>query len=387
MTCGGRRRAATRVGTVAALVLLVLGALMGPAVAAAVDAGPVSDTVVGVHVGPADVSRRGVVLLFRRRAHLAAHGSTRRHPPVVGVAASASAIAGWSGLASLDRSLPAADLVGGGATRARGPPGSVTSTPPPTGPIARGGARMTLVQHDHEHHDTVHDPLPDDGRQEPRRRPSPGLDLAPDEQASRTGDGLGLRVLGPFEATFDGEPLTIRGDLRIGLLVLLALAAGPVDSADLVGALWDAPPSRATLPTLIGRLRTDLGPAGDLLCTQRGAYRLDVDRHGVDLLAAEQATTGDAETALRSWGGTPLVGLHGSWVSPVRARAALCRVGLLEAAVAADLAAGRIPTRVDDLAAAVTCDPGRERGAALAVARAPAAAPSGGGGPGARRLP
>ena len=99
-----------------------------------------------------------------------------------------------------------------------------------------------------------------------------------------------VEVLGPLRLVVDGGVVEVRGFKRRAVLARLALAEGRTVTADqLVDTLWpeEAPESgRQALHSLISRLRSQLGPAGDQLVTSPAGYRLDLGGDGLDLARA-----------------------------------------------------------------------------------------------------
>jgi DNA-binding SARP family transcriptional activator/DNA-binding XRE family transcriptional regulator len=172
--------------------------------------------------------------------------------------------------------------------------------------------------------------LPRDAGQVPPSRP-PQNKSARRADAARPDQGLWLTALGPLEAWRDGAPLSLGPPARRAVLGLLLLQPGvPVRRDRIIDLLWGEKPPRTAVGLVqahVSRLRRVLQPrhrfAGDdgIIDSARGAYRLNVPSHEVDLLVfkdlAQQADTaraaGDAaaacdlyERALRLWQGDPL---------------------------------------------------------------------------------
>ena len=100
-----------------------------------------------------------------------------------------------------------------------------------------------------------------------------------------------FRVLGPVEATRDGETIPLGGPRQRVLLALLLLnAARPVSAQRLIDELWsgDAPAgAEATLRTYVSRLRRSLG--GDIAITSDvSTYTLHVSPDLVDAATFER---------------------------------------------------------------------------------------------------
>ena len=105
-----------------------------------------------------------------------------------------------------------------------------------------------------------------------------------------------FRVLGPLEVEVEGAPVPVRGARPRALLTALLLEPNTVVPAHrLVEALWPRrTPDNPTnaLHQVVARLRTQLGPAGDVLVTRPPGYVLRVDPSAVDAacFAAEYRT-------------------------------------------------------------------------------------------------
>ncbi|GAA1514314.1 AfsR/SARP family transcriptional regulator [Kribbella lupini] len=166
-----------------------------------------------------------------------------------------------------------------------------------------------------------------------------------------------IRLLGPFEALRDDEPLPgLTGRVRT-LLAVLALAVPDSVSVDAIGQrLWgDDPPAnlRPSVHTSIARLRTLLAPNVSVDTTP-GGYALRVDPQQVDALAftqlleqAAQATDPAAErdlltAALDLWRGEPFGGIRSDWLEREQApRLTEAYLSATERRIDLDLAAGR----------------------------------------------
>ncbi|MFI2608262.1 BTAD domain-containing putative transcriptional regulator [Kitasatospora sp. NPDC018619] len=118
-----------------------------------------------------------------------------------------------------------------------------------------------------------------------------------------------FRLLGPFEAGHDGEPVLAgsRRQERCLLAVLLLEEGRAVTTDRLIDLLWHGhPPARArgTVHTYVGRLRARLRPYAVVIETRRDGYALPPGRHAVDVrefldLTARAAATGDPGERLR----------------------------------------------------------------------------------------
>ncbi|MFK3981925.1 BTAD domain-containing putative transcriptional regulator [Micromonospora sp. NPDC050397] len=97
-----------------------------------------------------------------------------------------------------------------------------------------------------------------------------------------------FRLLGPFEARHDGQPVEIgrRRQERCVLAVLLLAAGRLVTTERLVDLLWHGRPpaaSRGVVQTYVGRLRSSLTPYGVHIRTVGDGYLVEADGHQVDV--------------------------------------------------------------------------------------------------------
>jgi len=133
-----------------------------------------------------------------------------------------------------------------------------------------------------------------------------------------------FRLLGQFEAVWDGEPVRVgrRRQERLLLAILLLEAGRSVAIDRLTGLLWDgAPPERArgTVHTYVGRLRVVLSRHGVVIATRGDSYAVlgvEVDATRFVDLARDAAGTSDpaervrlAGAALALWRGPLLADL------------------------------------------------------------------------------
>jgi DNA-binding SARP family transcriptional activator/class 3 adenylate cyclase len=191
-------------------------------------------------------------------------------------------------------------------------------------------------------------------------------------------------ILGPLEARADGRVLALGGVRQRSLLALLLLHRNEAVSTDrLIDGLWGARPP-ATAPKVVqvyvSRLRALLGaaePGRRRLLTRRPGYLLELGRDELDLERFEglveragAAMAGDdpaaAAAALRAglalWRGTPLADLaFEPFSAPAAARLNEQRLAALEGRIEADLALGRAPELIGELAGLVDEHPFRER--------------------------
>ncbi|HSI80124.1 MAG TPA: BTAD domain-containing putative transcriptional regulator, partial [Solirubrobacterales bacterium] len=194
-------------------------------------------------------------------------------------------------------------------------------------------------------------------------------------------------VLGPLEATREGEPLRLGGGKQRALLAILLLNANAVVSSDrLIDELWgEAPPETAgkALQVHVSQLRKVLEPErgpGDparVLITKPPGYLLSVEPDQLDLTRFERLTregrealaSGDPQRASRLlaealslWRGAPLADLayepfaQGA-TPPLEER----RLAALEDRVEADFACGRDAELVGELEELIAAEPLRER--------------------------
>jgi DNA-binding SARP family transcriptional activator/predicted ATPase len=113
---------------------------------------------------------------------------------------------------------------------------------------------------------------------------------------------LSVRVLGGFEAVVAGRPLAIPSKKLQALLAYVALARGrPVAREALADLLWGAVPTdqaRDSLRQALAALRKALGPARDVLVTERDEVGLKTGGVDVDALAFEAALSQRDATGL-----------------------------------------------------------------------------------------
>ena len=191
-------------------------------------------------------------------------------------------------------------------------------------------------------------------------------------------------MLGPLRLVVDGAVVEVRGFKRRAVLARLALAEGRTVTVDqLVDTLWpeEAPESgRQALHSLISRLRSQLGPAGDQLVTTPAGYRLDLGADGLDLALA-RALLRVAKAELEhdpSAAYAHLLEADGLWrgpalvefadLAPIAAAATEAEQlhrEVTDSLIAAAVAAGQAESVLARAAAAVGEDPLRERAVLL----------------------
>ncbi|MET0862499.1 MAG: BTAD domain-containing putative transcriptional regulator [Microbacterium sp.] len=102
-------------------------------------------------------------------------------------------------------------------------------------------------------------------------------------------------LFGVLEARYEGDALTLRGDIPRAVLGRLAYSAGQqVTTDELVAAVWSSVPDNvlSTLRAHVSRLRS--AGLGAALVGSRGGYLLDVPRSAVDLTRFVDAVASDS---------------------------------------------------------------------------------------------
>ena len=192
---------------------------------------------------------------------------------------------------------------------------------------------------------------------------------------------MDFRILGPVEASANGEPIALGGPKQRALLAILLLNADRVVSSDrLIEALWAGEPpgaARHAVEVNVSRLRKALGTGVSALVTRAPGYVLEIEPEALDLQRFERLlaegrrarAAGDAELAARAlrdaqdqWRGRPLADLE---FEPF-ARAEIERLHelqlvALEERVEADLALGQSGELVAELTRLTREHPWRER--------------------------
>ncbi len=203
---------------------------------------------------------------------------------------------------------------------------------------------------------------------QPRTKPAP-LPLAQVDEPTVSVQ-LVVRLLGPLEVECGDRPVPIGAAKERLLLVLLALNAGRVVTAErLVDALWgEEPPESAgvSLRVLVSRLRKGLAAAGcdDMIQARTPGYVLagddvDVDVDRFEALAARgnrqlsagsvRAAAATLRAALALWRGDRLAESSETRLGGEAARLAEARLATVEARIDADLACGRHAELIGEL--------------------------------------
>jgi DNA-binding SARP family transcriptional activator len=189
---------------------------------------------------------------------------------------------------------------------------------------------------------------------------------ADDDALNGSTPRLWFGALGPFECTWDGQPLNLGGSKQQMVLALMVLEANTVVSVDrLLEWVWheDAEPrNAATLQVYMSNLRRLLTPAGEalgrsLIVTKRPGYELQLNEDESDLLLFESLrrqgeVAGHSDNhansvvafraALKLWRGEPLSGLPVDAIhAGATTRLQLTRVTVMEQTGEAELAVGR----------------------------------------------
>jgi predicted ATPase/DNA-binding SARP family transcriptional activator len=186
---------------------------------------------------------------------------------------------------------------------------------------------------------------------------------------------LEFRVLGPLEATADGEPLALGGRQQRAVLALLLLSPNEVVSRErMVDAVWgEHPPATAAnaLQVAVHGLRKSLGH--DRVLTHGAGYRVEVGVGELDLERFEAllerardepaaVATSLLHEALALHRGVVLADLEGvPFVTGERERLEELRLTALERRVDADLELGRAADLVAELERLVAEHAYRER--------------------------
>lgn len=189
---------------------------------------------------------------------------------------------------------------------------------------------------------------------------------------------LEVRILGPVELrTADGE-LRLAGRLRRALVGMLALQVNrTVPAYQLIDGMWgEDPPATAgaQVRRQVSGLRGVLG--GDVVATDPGGYRLDIEPERVDaraherLVAGARAAAGAGDlvaaerglaAALDLWRGDALADLSGTYFEAEAARLEESRLAVQEEYTELLLGQGQHRDLIGELTALVMSHPLRER--------------------------
>jgi DNA-binding SARP family transcriptional activator len=187
-----------------------------------------------------------------------------------------------------------------------------------------------------------------------------------------------FRLLGPVEASVDGEPIALPAAKPRALLATLLLDRNRVvPTSRLIDDLWgEVPPETAmkALQGYVSQLRKAIGP--ERLLTRPPGYELRVEEGELDLDRFERLARegrellaeGDSKAAakrlgeaLELWHGPPLVEFSEPFARDAGARLEDERLAALEERIDADLALGRHARLVPELEQLVAHEPLRER--------------------------
>jgi WD40 repeat protein/DNA-binding SARP family transcriptional activator len=183
-----------------------------------------------------------------------------------------------------------------------------------------------------------------------------------------------IRLLGPIEASLDGQPVALGPPQQRAVLAMLALQVNHTVSTDrLIEGLWDeqSPPSGHKLVQLyVSRLRKLLDGCEAEIVTRGRGYELRLRADQVDAARFEGlvdaamragSSNGEAREALGLWRGAALADLADEpFAGAEIRRLEELRLRAVELAIDADLAAGRHGDVIGELEALVAEDPLRE---------------------------
>jgi len=178
-----------------------------------------------------------------------------------------------------------------------------------------------------------------------------------------------VQLLGPVEATANGDTIAVGGPKQRALLAMLALHAGTVVSAEqLIDGLWgEEPPATAgkLVQLYVSNVRKAMASSGHdgLILTHGRGYELRVGREQVDVARFERLLAqGAPRDALALWRGPPLVNIADEPFAAAEARRLEeMRTAALELAIDQDLQAGRHREVLPEIEALLAQEPLRER--------------------------
>jgi DNA-binding SARP family transcriptional activator len=177
-----------------------------------------------------------------------------------------------------------------------------------------------------------------------------------------------VQVLGPFEASAEGQPLALGAGKPRAVLVILALNAGSTVSVQrLIEGLWgERPPATAAklVQLYVSQVRKALADGGDgtTIATRGRGYELQQDPDAVDAVRfAHLVAAGMPRDALALWGGPPLDDLADEPFAATEIRRLEdLRLEAFEMAIERDLESGRHREVVVELETLVREAPLRE---------------------------
>jgi DNA-binding SARP family transcriptional activator len=195
------------------------------------------------------------------------------------------------------------------------------------------------------------------------------------ESIAMPSNRLAVRLLGPFEVSVDGRPVSLTAGRLRALLAMLAMSAGKVVSVDrLATAVWaeELPVNvRRSVQTYMTRLRSAVG--AELIDTRATGYVLHAEPENVDALrfgrlleAASTAPNSAVEQerlteALALWRGRPFEGVPSEWLAESELPRLLEQhLTALERRLDLDIAAGRHGELVAELGELTALYPLRE---------------------------
>ena len=177
---------------------------------------------------------------------------------------------------------------------------------------------------------------------------------------------MNVRLLGPLEVHLEDGPIELGPRKQRAVLAMLALEPGRAVSADhLAEGLWgdEPPPSGAKMVQLyVSHLRRVLGDDGVRIVTRDHGYELQLTGAETDVQRFEHLLgESRAREALALWRGAPLADLAGEPFAAAEIRRLdELRLRASEAAIDADLEAGRHVEVIGELEALVAEQPLRE---------------------------
>ena len=178
---------------------------------------------------------------------------------------------------------------------------------------------------------------------------------------------MDLRLLGPIEARRDERPIALGAPKQRAVLAMLALQVGRTVSVDhLAEGLWgEQPPASAPkmVQLYVSQLRRLLGGDGTEIVTRGRGYELRLAAGAVDAVEFERLLEHDRpRDALALWHGEPLADVADEpFAAATIRRLHELRVRAAEAAIDADLEAGRDGEVIGEIEALIDEHPLRER--------------------------